>query len=129
MEPNKNHYWRVSAINTYGQSFWPTGFGFKTTPDTYVELEGIPSEFDLKQNYPNPFNPLTEIEFSIAKQSFVSLKVYDLLGREVANLVNEELREGNYSATFNASKLSSGTYIYYLIADGLRFSKKMILLK
>jgi uncharacterized lipoprotein YddW (UPF0748 family) len=129
LEPNKNHYWRVSAINTYGQSFWPTGFGFKTTPDTYVELEGIPSEFDLKQNYPNPFNPLTEIEFSIAKQSFVSLKVYDLLGREVANLVNEELREGNYSATFNASKLSSGTYIYYLIADGLRFSKKMILLK
>jgi hypothetical protein len=129
LTPNRNHFWRVSALNTFGQSFWPTGFGFKTTPETYVELEGIPTEFDLKQNYPNPFNPSTEIEFSIAKQGFVSLKVYDMLGSEIANLVNEELSNGNYSIIFNASELSSGTYVYHLNVDGIRFSKKMLLLK
>ena len=127
--PNKNYWWRVSAINTYGQSFWPTGFGFKTTPVSSVELEGIPTELSLEQNYPNPFNPTTEIEFSIIKQGFVSLKVYDLLGREVANLINEELNAGKYSVVFDASQLASGTYIYHLNVDGLRFSKKMILLK
>ncbi len=129
LTPNKNHFWRASAINTYGTSFWPTGFGFKTTTDTYVEKEGIPTEFDLKQNYPNPFNPTTEIEFSVAQQGFVSLKVYDMLGREIANLVNEELSKGNYSVIFNASEFASGSYVYHLNVDGVRFSKKMLLLK
>jgi len=129
LAPNKNHWWRVSAKNSIGQSTWPTGFGFRTTNETYVEREGIPTEFSLSQNYPNPFNPVTEIEFSIAEQGFVSLKIYDMLGREVASLINEELSMGNYSVMFDASGLSSGTYIYNLFAGGKRFSKKMVLLK
>jgi uncharacterized lipoprotein YddW (UPF0748 family) len=129
LSPNKNHWWRVRVTNSYGQSFWPTGFGFRTTPETYVAREGIPTEFGLSQNYPNPFNPATEIEFSIARQGYVSLKVYDLLGREIANLINEELSAGNYAVMFDASELSSGTYIYNLVCEGRRFSKKMIFLK
>ncbi|OGU76375.1 MAG: hypothetical protein A2W11_13885, partial [Ignavibacteria bacterium RBG_16_35_7] len=106
LTPNKNYWWRVSAINIYGASFWPTGFGFKTTPVSYVELDGIPKELSLEQNYPNPFNPITEIEFSLANQGFVSLKVYDLLGREIANLVNEVLGNGKYTVIFDASELA-----------------------
>ena len=89
----------------------------------------IVNSYKLYQNYPNPFNPTTNIKFSVAKAGLVTLKVYDVLGREVATLVNENLVSGNYTATFDASKLASGTYIYQLTTDGVRLSKKMILLK
>ncbi len=88
-----------------------------------------PSAFKLLQNYPNPFNPTTEIKFSIAKPGLVTLKVYDVLGREVATLVNKELGTGNFSVSFNASNLASGTYIYHLTAGDVQISKKMVLLK
>src|SRR5690606_4832676 len=127
---NKNHWWRVRAINSIGESYWPTGFGFRTTTETFVEMEeGTPTEFNLSQNYPNPFNPVTEIEFSIADQGFVSLKIYDMLGREAAVLISEDLGVGNYKVTFDASGLSSGTYIYNLYAGGKRFTRKMVFLK
>jgi len=93
----------------------------------------IPSDFVLSQNYPNPFNPSTRIRFSVAKPSFVTLKVYDLLGREVTTLVNGEKSVGSYEVTFNTSeltsKLSSGIYIYRLTADKFTQTKKMILMK
>ena len=89
----------------------------------------VPVEFNLQQNYPNPFNPTTEIKFSIAKSGFVTLRVYNILGQEVAILVNKELRAGNFSVSFNASKLASGTYIYQLTTNGVQISKKMMLLK
>ena len=88
-----------------------------------------PTDYKLSQNYPNPFNPTTEIKFSIAKPGLVTLKVYDILGREVATLVNKELNTGNFSVTFNASNLASGTYIYHLTAGDVQISKKMVLLK
>ncbi len=89
----------------------------------------IPDNINLEQNYPNPFNPVTTIKFAIPKSEFVSLKVYNILGQEVAALVNRNLAGGNYSAAFDASKLPSGTYIYRLTAGSASISKKMIVLK
>ncbi len=90
--------------------------------------------FALMQNYPNPFNPSTEISFNLKSSSFVSLKVFNLLGQEVANLLNGNLHQGMHSVKFDASKLNSGVYLYRLDAkgfDGSTFSsvKKMILTK
>jgi Secretion system C-terminal sorting domain len=89
----------------------------------------IPTIYKLSQNYPNPFNPSTTIEYSIPKTSFVSLKIYDILGTEVATLVNEEKPAGNYQVSFDASSLSSGVYFYRLPAGSFVETKKMILLK
>jgi len=95
--------------------------------DSYTS--GTPSEYALQQNYPNPFNPETSIIFSVPKSGFVSLKVYDLLGKEVAAIVNGELASGNYTRVFNANELPSGVYVYRLEAEGISISRKMNLLK
>lgn len=89
----------------------------------------IPTEMMLEQNYPNPFNPTTTIAFSINVSDYVSLKVYDALGREVAVLVNENLSAGNYSTTFNASSLASGVYMYRLSTSKSTLLKRMLLVK
>ena len=89
----------------------------------------LPKDFLLSQNYPNPFNPSTAIQYSIPQQSFVTLKVYDLLGREVATLVNEVEPTGYYEKEFNASSLPSGVYFYRLQAAGYVETKKMILMR
>ncbi len=98
---------------------------------TGVEIidEIIPSDFQLSQNYPNPFNPSTIIEYSIPEASFVQLKVYDVLGNEVATLVNEEQSAGTYRADFNGEGLSSGLYIAQLTTGNYAQTIKMSLLK
>jgi len=88
-----------------------------------------PTEFELTQNYPNPFNPTTTIKYQIPELSFVTVKVYDVLGNEVAILANEEKPIGSYEVDFNASALSSGVYFYRLQAGSFVETKKMILLK
>jgi len=90
---------------------------------------GLPDEYALSQNYPNPFNPSTIIEYQIPQSGNVTLKVYDVLGNEVALLVDEMKQQGNYQASFDASSLSSGVYIYRLIANNFVETKKMVLLK
>lgn len=89
----------------------------------------IPSKFGLMQNYPNPFNPVTSIRFDIPKSSFVNIKVFDVMGREVANLVNEQLKAGEYMVKWDAVRFSSGIYFYSIAADGYQVTKKMILTK
>jgi len=90
----------------------------------------VPEKFSLSQNYPNPFNPTTIIRFQIKDSKTTTLKVFDLLGREVQTLVNEKLKVGEYEVTFDGSELSSGVYFYSLYAEGkLIDSKKMIILK
>ncbi len=89
----------------------------------------LPSEFRLLQNYPNPFNPSTKIQYAISSRQLVILKVYDMLGREVATLVNEEQKAGNYEVEFNGSNLASGIYIYRLKAGNFIATKKMLLIK
>jgi hypothetical protein len=97
--------------------------------DVKKEDDQIPTNFVLEQNYPNPFNPITQIRFSIAQATNVKLVVTNLLGSEVATLVNDNLNSGIYTIDFNASYLSSGVYFYTLITDNFKQSKKMILMK
>ena len=92
-------------------------------------IVSVPEKFKLSQNYPNPFNPSTKIKYQIATSNPVSLKIYDVLGNEVATLVNEIQSTGNYEVTFDASSLSSGTYFYRLSTGSLTEVKKMILIK
>ena len=89
----------------------------------------LPTAFQLDQNYPNPFNPTTTIRYQLPKVSRVVLKVYDVIGREVATLVNEKQNPGYHEATFNASKLSSGVYFYRITAGTFNASKKLVLVK
>lgn len=97
---------------------------------SYTEIEqATPSDYELLQNYPNPFNPSTKIEFKIPNSGLVTLKVFDILGKEVAILVNEELQQGIYKVSFEASSLASGIYFYSLNAGDFISTKKMILLK
>ena len=98
---------------------------------TGVEEVGgtIPELYNLKQNYPNPFNPTTNIEFSLVKSGHVSLKVYDVLGKEVATLVDEERGVGNYRVVFDGRNLPSGTHFYTLRAGGFSATKKMLIVK
>ncbi|MFC2103258.1 T9SS type A sorting domain-containing protein [Bacteroidota bacterium] len=95
-----------------------------------IEIETVmPNEFNLEQNYPNPFNPSTKIRFSISDFRFTNLKVYNVLGKLVATLINKELEAGNYNFDFNASDLPSGIYYYSLTAGTFTETKKMILIK
>ena len=112
----------------------PQGSGFdigcyEFTSTTEVVEENIPQSFQLFQNYPNPFNPTTTLSFVIGHLSFVSLKVYDLMGNEVATLVDEYKPAGNYEVVFDASHLSSGAYFYQLKAGSYSQTKSMILIK
>lgn len=91
--------------------------------------KGAPENFSLSQNYPNPFNPMTEIFFSIAGAQFATLKVFTILGGEVATLVNQSLAPGEYRVQFNAGDLPSGLYFYRLSAGGYTQTKRMVLLK
>jgi len=90
---------------------------------------GVPDQFSLSQNYPNPFNPTTKIEFSLPEKSFVKLKVYDITGKSVTELVNESLSAGTFQYIFNAGDLTSGLYFYKLKTDKFSETKRMILLK
>ena len=119
------------------------GYGIWRMPLSQFKLTGIeeqkgtiPVIYNLNQNYPNPFNPATTISYSIPRESFVTLKIYDALGRQVTSLVEKKESPGKYSVEFNASKLSSGVYFYRL--NALTYGKhsreivqtrKMLLLK
>ena len=100
-----------------------------TDPSAVEQISGLPQDFSLRQNYPNPFNPSTTIEYSITEASFVQLKVYDILGNEVATLVNEEQSAGTYRADFTANYLASGFYVAQLRAGDISKTIKMSLMK
>jgi hypothetical protein len=107
---------------------WAAGYTFNVTTDVR-ELPGVPEIYTLKQNYPNPFNPTTNIVYSVPQSTFVTLKVYDILGSEVATLVNEVQNAGNYTVDFNAADLANGAYFYRLTAGSFTDVKKMVLMK
>lgn len=89
----------------------------------------IPGQYTLGQNYPNPFNPLTKFDFAIPKNTLVTIKVYDITGREVATIVNKEMTSGSYTATFDGSNLTTGVYFYRLTTSEFTDTKRMIVLK
>ncbi len=104
----------------------------KIYDDTHVNIKDqilTSKNYMLSQNYPNPFNPTTNIQFSIPEANHVSLNIYDLLGKEVAMLVNERKSAGSYTYEFDGSNLSSGIYIYKLQAGNFTATKKLILMK
>jgi hypothetical protein len=92
-------------------------------------VEQRPGRFVLEQNYPNPFNPSTTISFALPMKSLVTLKVFDVIGREVATIVSEDLAAGNYTRQWSANELSSGVYFYQLSAGSFTETKKLFLLK
>lgn len=103
-----------------------------TFPTTTVKKninDNVPEYFELSQNYPNPFNPSTTIQFAVPEKGFVTLKVYDVIGREVSSLVNGTMEQGNYSVTFHASDLSSGVLFYQLRSGNYSVTRKMTLQK
>jgi hypothetical protein len=105
--------------------------GFITTGIREEESSStvLPEKFMLHQNYPNPFNPTTTISFELPIESFVSLKVYDILGKEVATLVSDKLGAGHHEVTFNASELTSGVYLYNIQVGSYTQTKKLLLLR
>ena len=119
---------RLDANGVYAQEL---NFNGQLGVITSVKEIGgeTPKEFALEQNYPNPFNPLTKLSFVIGHSSLVSLKVYDVLGREVATLVNEAKPAGKYEVTFDATNLASGVYFYKLKAGSYSATKRMLLIK
>ena len=122
------------AINSSGFIFGgSSGMGvYKSIMPTGIisaNINEIPSQFSLRQNYPNPFNPVTKIKFEVAGLQNVELKVYDVRGREIAVLVNEELRPGVYEYSFDGSGLSSGIYFYSLTSGSFKETKSMVLVK
>lgn len=101
---------------------------YEQITDVDVDTQ-IPTKYSLSQNYPNPFNPVTTIKYSVPENSFVTLKVHDILGREITTLVNEEKYAGNYSVTFDGSGLSSGIYFYTIKTNKYSNTKKLVLMK
>jgi hypothetical protein len=126
---------RISAAGNFRLAATATGLANDTSGTVGVlnvrrdELSGVPSIFELQQNYPNPFNPSTTIRYGLPSAEQVSLKIYDMLGRQVATLVNARQAAGRYEATFNAASLSSGIYIYRLQAGSFSQTSKMMLVK
>jgi len=136
-----------TSISGYGTQFsacWGSGYAatsgsqgnfsvVKISSDSGLvsigESNEIPSEFTLSQNYPNPFNPVTRINFTIPAAEFVTLSVYDVMGREVAVLINESLKPGSYESEWNAVNSTSNIYFYKLTAGNFTDTKRMMLIK
>jgi hypothetical protein len=133
--PDSAYIWMGIADTSVGGPTQAAGYAYvdelSLGPPTDVQeiSSEIPDNFNLSQNYPNPFNPSTKIEYSIPEASFVQLKVYDILGNEVAELVNEEQSAGTYRADFTANNLASGFYVAQLRAGDYSKTIKMTLMK
>lgn len=125
------YYWRVTALNSFGNISDPSSiYNFTTTNINSLEgEEKIVKRFALYQNFPNPFNPTTQIKYQLPKYVYVTIKLYDILGREISVLLDKEQKAGYYEISFDGSQLSSGTYIYQIIAGDFTDSKKLLLMK
>ena len=119
LEPG-NYYYRLKQVDFDGTS---------ELSDVIETEVSAPIDYSLSQNYPNPFNPSTTISYSIPNDGHVTIKVYDVLGNEVASLVDEQKQSGTFDVHFNASALSSGVYYYSLKAGEFTSTKKLVLMK
>jgi len=132
--PNLSGFENVSYRGAFGTDNWTANWA-QFNPKNYTVIginqisSSVPDKFTLEQNYPNPFNPSTNLEFGISKSGYVSLKIYDVLGKEVVTLVNANLQPGTYKYDFDASGLTSGIYYYTLRTQGFTETKRMSLIK
>ena len=115
-----NYTYRLKQVDFNG--------AFEYSNEINVDISG-PVQYSLEQNYPNPFNPSTVIKYSVAKDGFVNVSIFNILGQKVANLVNENVKAGSYDVSFNASSLSSGVYFYSIEAGDFKAVRKMMLMK
>ncbi|AFH47900.1 5'-Nucleotidase domain protein [Ignavibacterium album JCM 16511] len=129
LNPNVDYYWKVRTNNDGGVSPWSDVYHFTINLTDVEDEQQLPTGFALLQNYPNPFNPTTIIKYQLPVNSNVTLKVYDVLGKEVATLVNGYKSAGRYEVEFNTTSLSSGVYFYQLKTGSFVETKKMIILK
>lgn len=127
--PAGTHYYRLRQIDLDGTQHFTDQITVTSEIVNAVEESKMPHKFELGQNYPNPFNPMTNIRWQMGVGGFVSVKVYDVRGKEVATIVNEDLAAGNHQHTFDATGLSSGVYYYRIQAGDLVETKRMTLLK
>lgn len=132
--PNLSGFENVTFRGAFGSVNWTSNWS-QFNPKNYEIISirqissSVPDKFNLNQNYPNPFNPVTKLEFGIPNSGFVSLKVFDLLGKEVAVLINENLSPGRYETEFNGNNFASGVYFYKLETGNFVQTKRMLLLK
>jgi hypothetical protein len=117
-----------SQSNIAQSGFWPQAIDLITSVER-IPAEATPKEFRLQQNYPNPFNPMTTIVFALPKQSAVNMKLFDIQGRQVTVLVDEEFAPGVYKVVFDAQDLPSGVYFYRIQTEGFVRTRKLTLLK
>ncbi|MDP4196952.1 MAG: fibronectin type III domain-containing protein, partial [Bacteroidota bacterium] len=131
LKGNTKYFWRVRSMTNDGKiSQYSTEGIFVTSKYGVIQKDNlIPKNYLLSQNYPNPFNPSTTIEFSVPKNEMVSFTVYDILGKVVRVVLNEELSAGNYKVSFSGEEFSSGVYIYRLSTPSVSMTKKMIMQK
>jgi len=125
------YFWRVKAVNSEGESDWSEAWSFTTMEATSTEEVDftLPETVELSQNYPNPFNPITQIEVALPASGNVKLQIFDMLGREVGIVVDQRMAAGRYTFSFDASALTSGTYIYRIEAGSEVRTRKMTLIK
>jgi hypothetical protein len=136
-DPDKPGFALSPALGTLRNDMGAYGGNqYKSMPFTSLEITGIkdenetiPDKLILRQNYPNPFNPTTTISYSISEPATISLKVYDILGKEVITLLNGYQTSGNYKIEFDASSLSSGLYFYKIKAGEFSAIKRLVLIK
>ena len=115
-----NYTYRLKQVDFNG--------AFEYSNEINVDISG-PVQYSLEQNYPNPFNPSTVIKYSVAKDGFVNVSIFNILGQKVATLVNGNVKAGSYDVSFNASSLSSGVYFYSIEAGDFKAVRKMMLMK
>lgn len=128
---NTQYYWRVRGVNEHGTSAYSTLASFTTRDESSAveEFAEIPAAFRLLQNYPNPFNPVTRVTYEVGSRQHVSVKVYDISGREVATLVDESKPAGRYRVAFDARGLNSGVYFIKLSTDKFVDMKRAVLIR
>lgn len=129
---NTTYFWRANASNSIGTSGWSSIRFFTTAPVGIINTNEIPETFSLHQNFPNPFNPTTTIKFDLPNQTDaknISLKLYDMTGREVSTLINTDYVAGKWEFTLDGSKMASGVYFYKIEAGQFVQTNKMMLVK
>ena len=126
---NQSYWWRVRARNVAGFGPFSEVRHFTIVITSVSLFDGIPQEYSLSQNYPNPFNPTTTIFYELPKQTRVTIKIFNMLGKEIASLVDEVKGPGRYDIDWNASGFASGVYFYKLQTGSYTSVKKLVLLR